>query len=120
MDPLTAIIGAVAGAITAILGTKGIEKLITSGADRETSAQAAIIQLATEAISGWREESRNVALLTEAIKDHDKSSGLYYRDMRERQERQEHRLDEIGDRLASLVTILSGREDGRINTPATN
>lgn len=104
-----AIIVALAGLMTGILGTKAIERLLTAGADRETTAQAAIIELARDAIRGWREESGAVVRLTEIVQAHDAASGEHYTTLTKFHINQDKRLDDMDRRLAALVNVLSSR-----------
>ena len=110
-----ALIGALGGVVvsvlTALLGRESLGKWLLSGQMRETTAQTAIIELAREAIGGWREESTAVVRLTDMVQGHDRGTAGQYEDLRDRSARQEKRLEELGDKLATLITILAQQRE---------
>ena len=105
----------VIGLLIPLIGAIGAKDLLRrwlfSGQERETSAQAAIIELARDAISGWHESTKAVTQLSNAVQAQGKDQQLYYRSLKECSESQDQRLDGIESKLGSLVTILGGRSD---------
>jgi hypothetical protein len=81
-----ALIGALGGVLvsvlTALLGKEALGRWLLSGQMRETTAQGAIIELARDAIAGWREASMAVGGMTQILKEHDRSMGVLLRSHR--------------------------------------
>ncbi len=109
VDLLTALVGAA----VALLGTEVVKRLATAGADRETSAQEAIIGLAQSAMEGWLEESKSVGALTEVLRQHDENIGMQLDGVRVRSEGAGERLVRMGDQMSALFSVLAERENGR-------
>lgn len=96
------VIAAVIALFTGILGSEVVKRILTASQDRESAAQAAIIELAREALAGWRAEGRSVQAMAQSLRDHNETLGHYYEDLKQRSERQGKRLDKIDTTLMAL------------------
>ncbi len=97
------------GAATALLGTEVVKRFFTAGADREMSAQGAVVDLAKQAMLGWREESATVATLTQVLRDHDQSVAMQLDGVRVRSEKTGERLRQMDDKLSALFVVVNGQ-----------
>jgi hypothetical protein len=99
--------GVIVPLIVALFGKEPLRKWLLSGVERETTAQSAIIELARDAIRGWREETKAVTRLTDAVQGHSQETGLYYQNLRDMSTRQIELLDELCEKVVALDNKMS-------------
>lgn len=93
--------------VIALFGREAIGKWLMAGQIREATALEALVQIASEAVSGWRESSSSMAQLVSGLElykvDADQVRDRIYQAL----QTQGETLHQLETRLITLVAILS-------------
>lgn len=101
------VVGVIIPLVMALLGKESLGKWLVGKQQREDTALSALISLAQESISGWRESNVAVLNLSSSMREHSEHSDRRLSDATNERDSIKQAIDKSSERLTLMESRLS-------------